>query len=91
MRLISLQSNIRSSKLGGQKIGIPFPTGTRNFSSPQRPEALMPTQPPIQWVPGERGGGGVNGLGARLTPPPVSRSGIRGAIPPFSHTPLKRV
>jgi hypothetical protein len=39
--------------LNDSGVGVRVPVGSRNFSSPRRPDRLWgPTQPPIQWVPG---------------------------------------
>jgi hypothetical protein len=38
--------------LDDRGIGIQVTVGSTVFSSPRRPDALGPTQPPIQWVPG---------------------------------------
>jgi hypothetical protein len=70
------------------KSGVRFPIGAGNFSLPHRTQtALMPTQPPIRWIPCTVSLG-VKPPGVKLTTPLhiVPRSRMRGAIYPLPNT-----
>jgi hypothetical protein len=59
--------------LDDRAIGVRSPAGAKDFplSSVSRP-ALGPTQPPVQWVPGDPFPGERRGRGMTLTTPPSS-------------------
>lgn len=75
--MTAIKFHTRRSKLGGQWMGVPFPTGTQHFPSPQRPETVGPTQPLSRVL--------INLIAVRITTVTV-RLKNHGVIPQFSHT-----
>jgi hypothetical protein len=81
---LTLSLNQQSNKLQANDLGFIPARGKRFPSTPQHPDQLMPTQPPMQWVLGALSQG-VKWLGHEPdhSPPPSPNVKNGGAIPPL--------